>query len=386
MNKKFTSIIISVLAASILLTGCGSSSSKSKDAYPVDDYAASAAYDTSEMYAMGWAGEPAMEEAIEEAAEMENGASMKVNAEMDESTASSALAKRKLIKNVNMSVQTKEFDKLISNIENKIDELGGYAESLNVQGTSYDEYSKNVRTAYIVARIPGDKLDMFVSNVGEQSNVTNKNEYTEDVTLRYSDIEAHKESLRIEQERLNELVAEAEDVDTIVILEERLGEIRYELESYESQLRTMDNQVSFSTVSIDVTEVKDYTPEPADDPTYWERLKENVSDACEDAWEGFGDFIIGFISAIPYILMIAICLGIVALIIFAIYKLIRKIFRKSFEEYDEKARKRKEARKAAHEAEKARKKALNDAKNAAKMSSVNMSAKNAETQDNKTEQ
>ena len=59
-----------------------------------------------------------------------------------------------------------------------------------------------------------------------------------------------KKSLEIEQERLWALLEKADSLDAVVALEARLSEIRYELESYTSQLRLYDNQVDYSTVSI----------------------------------------------------------------------------------------------------------------------------------------
>ena len=92
------------------------------------------------------------------------------------------------------------------------------------------------------ARIPADRLDRFVETVESAGNVTSKQEQVTDVTLQYSDTESRKKSLEIEQERLWALLEKAESLDAVVALEARLSEIRYELESYTSQLRPYDNQ------------------------------------------------------------------------------------------------------------------------------------------------
>lgn len=56
-----------------------------------------------------------------------------------------------------------------------------------------------------------------------------------------------------------ELLAKAESTDSLIALEQRLSEIRYEIESISSQLRVYDNHVSYSTVNISLTEVKQIT-------------------------------------------------------------------------------------------------------------------------------
>ena len=79
-----------------------------------------------------------------------------------------------------------------------------------------------------------------------------------------------------EQERLLSLLEQAETMEEIIALESRLTEVRYQLESMESQLRTMDNQVSYSTVYLSIEEVEHFTP-PAEKGT-WERISTGFSE------------------------------------------------------------------------------------------------------------
>lgn len=80
------------------------------------------------------------------------------------------------------------------------------------------------------------------------------------MTLQYSDLESRKKTLTTEQERIWALLEKADTLEAVIALEERLSEIRYQLESMESQLKLYDNQVDYSTVSIHISEVAVYTP------------------------------------------------------------------------------------------------------------------------------
>ena len=238
MRKRAGKIIITAVIIIGVLAGCGSSSSsdsgmfsQSKQSavaeareestadYAYNDDLYEAAVDTEEAYdtTAGNSADPESAEGVSDSEIMAN-------------------SNRKLIKTVNMSAETREFDKFIANITDKIETLGGYAQSTDISGNSYDSY--NERSAFIVARIPATKLEFFVSEVAEHSNITSKNESAEDVTLQYADTEAHRDSLKIEQERLNELLEQADTLENIIELENRLTQVRYEIESYESRLRT----------------------------------------------------------------------------------------------------------------------------------------------------
>lgn len=318
MNKRLISLIIASMSIGLVLAGCGGSSGS----YAASESMATSDYYTNEMVA---------EEEAYYDGDVYAAKSAEIPEEADEEISEEAVkaaSNRKLIKTVNLTVETREFDELLATLDKKITQLGGYAQTSNVNGVNYDDtYSR--RSAYIVARIPANSLDAFVSTVEKSSNITSKNESAEDVTLQYTDVKAHIESLRVEQKRLDELLAQADSLETIIALEQRMTEVRYELSSYESRLRTMDNQVDYSTVYIDITEVREYKPEPIDDPSFTQRLSEAFIDSCATAWVTIEEFIIGFIAFLPMLLVGLIILGVIGGIIFLIVKAIIKISAKS---------------------------------------------------------
>lgn len=224
---------------------------------------------------------------------------------------------RKLIKNVDMSVETEEFDTLIRNVERKVTELGGYVEQSNIYNGSYTSDYRS-RSASITARIPADRLDQFLTDVAEQSNVTRKNEYVEDVTLQYVDLESHKKALLAEQESLLTMLENAESIDDIIRINEQLTDVRYQIESMESQLRTYDNRIDYSTVYLDVDEVEQYEPYVA--KSAGERISEGFVKNLRKVGNGIVNFGIEFIISIPILLVIAVVIGIVVGILYLIIR------------------------------------------------------------------
>ena len=223
-------------------------------------------------------------------------------------------AGRKLIRDVNMSVEARDFDGVLSQITDKVRELGGYVESSDVSGVSVNSYGgSQQRYADIRARIPADRLDRFVETVESAGNVTSKQEQVTDVTLQYSDTESRKKSLEIEQERLWALLEKAESLDAVVALEARLSEIRYELESYTSQLRLYDNQVDYSTVSIYMREVKDLTPTAPD--SIGTRIQKGFNRSLNNLGEAGTDLIVWIASNSPILLVLAVIIAAVVLFV-----------------------------------------------------------------------
>ena len=318
--KKRLLALGSALVLSVCLAACGTSS---EEAY---DFAAPSAkyeYAATEEAAAEMAYDSYYEEAVEpEMGDAGNGAEAP---EVNESASS----QRKLIKTVELSVETKAYDNLMVSVEAQIEELGGYIESLNAYNGSF--YSGRVnRSASITARIPADKLDGFVKQMGEEANIVDRSESVEDVTLQYVDLDSHTRMLEEEQERLLELLENAETIEDIITIESRLSEVKYQLESMKSQLRTFDNKVTYSTVHIYIDEVKELTP--VVEQTAGERIAEGFAESLRDIGEGFKEFFIGFVINIPYIIVWAVIIAILVLIGVKVVKAIDKYFARKSEE------------------------------------------------------
>lgn len=310
MKKKNKGKVIWGLALviSMMLAGCGSkgggySSGATADAAAAAEYYEEALdYDTGAIYMSAAQNTSAAMPAEE--AETEAGAGSSSPQVQD--------IQRKLIKTVNLDVETETFDTLMENIYQKTESLGGYVESsYTYNGSNYRGNQK--RNASLTLRIPAAQLDEFLSAVSEISNVISKDENVTDVTLKYVDMQSHKEALKTEQARLLELLEKAESVEDIITIESRLSEVRYQIESMESQLRTMDNQVSYSTVYLYIDEVARFTP--VKEQTTWEKITTGFSESLYNVGNGIKDFFIGILINIPYLVVWAVILLVVFLVV-----------------------------------------------------------------------
>ena len=280
--------------ALLLLGGCGGSGKNSMSGTSADSSYEMAAYDTGDIY-------EAPAEAAEEMAAEGGGQEAP---ELEE-----ASDRRKLIKNVHMDVETEDYPTLIATVTARVEELGGYMEN-------YDSYNENEigrRGCGMTLRIPAGKLDGFLVQLGEISNIRSRSESVEDVTLQYVDMESHKKMLREEQERLLELLEQAESMEDIIAIESRLTDVRYQLESMEAQLRTIDNQVNYSTVYLNINEVERYTP-PVEKGT-WERIGTGFMENVYRVGDGIKEFFIGFVVSLPILFVLAVLALAAALIV-----------------------------------------------------------------------
>ena len=232
---------------------------------------------------------------------------------MESGTASEALPEnRKWITTVDMNVETEDLDNLQSALDEKIIALEGYVEDQSVHnGSAYA--TRRYRSANLTVRIPAENVSQFTAEVDGIANVVSNNLRREDVTLQYVATESRVTALETEEARLLELMEQAETMADLLEIEARLTDVRYELESYGSQLRTLNNQINYATIYLYIEEVQQYTP--VEEPTLWERITDGFGDSLEGLVESLEDLLVFVIVAAPFLLVYGGAALLIALIV-----------------------------------------------------------------------
>lgn len=240
-------------------------------------------------------------ESYNEAAVMEAGGSV-----MESSVESSTTAlpeNRKWIITVYLSAETEDLDATLSALEEAITELDGYVEDQSIyNGSAYS--SRRYRDADLTIRIPAEDVDGFTENVAGMANVIRREKNLEDITLQYVATESRMTALETEEARLLELLEQAETMADLLEIEERLTDVRYELESVTSQLRLYNNQVEYATIYLSLSEVQEYTP--VAEPTFWERIRDGFRDSLKGLRDGAVELVVWVITMSPYLVVLAV--------------------------------------------------------------------------------
>lgn len=298
-------VLIGALLLSMILGGCGSSgaSSEMKEASSAQSYGTElATVNSAATY-----DEAVMEEAV-------NGEDLQVQ-DQD----------RKLITTMWITAESEDLTTLLAQVEAQVKALGGYISNSDInQDThfNYDimdyEQASTPSRASLTVRIPSEQLDAFLSSVTEESNITYQSKSVEDVTLTYVDLESHKKVLLAEEERLLELLELSETVEDMITVEDKLADVRYQLESMESQLRSYDNQIDYSTVYLTLEQVETYT---AKEPkTVGERIATGFSENLKDVRDWLVDVFVWIVTHLPGLIVFALILWAVIMIISGLKK------------------------------------------------------------------
>ena len=232
--------------------------------------------------------------------------------------------KEKIIKNVSISAQTKEYEKSLDGILAALAQNGGYEESVTSSGKSYYSSDYYTRTARMTLRIPSENLEKFLGEVGGLINIINQSSSQSNVTSQYYDTKARIEVLEAERLAYEEMLKMAKEVSEVLEIKDRLYNTIAEIEANKTQLNIYDNKVSFSTVTINLDEVREYVEIPTAKITFGERIANSFKQSWRNFADGFQNFTVWLVGAIPTLIVLAVIFGGAALILTAVIKKAKK--------------------------------------------------------------
>ncbi len=236
---------------------------------------------------------------------------LKKETEVITNTLSNPLAQRKIIYTSNYKIQTTEFDNAKESLDALVEKYGAYYEEANISGT---EEKANRRSSYII-RVPVENYFEFRNETGNIGTVIRSSESNQDVSERYFDTEARLESAKLREERLLEILKTADTLDNILLLEQELADVRYEIESMSGTLRKYDSLISYSTINIDIDEVIEPVEIKAAPKTFGQRLLQALSGGFEDFGDLLEDIAVNISYNLPTLIIFAILIIIIVVLI-----------------------------------------------------------------------
>lgn len=204
-----------------------------------------------------------------------------------------AETEKKIVRNAWLTLKTERFDEAVSALCEQIEQAGGVVESRDISGT------KNAsRSANLTLRVPSDMLDGVLSGAGEWGEVTREQTSAVDMTSTYTDNASRLESARAKKRQLDALYEKAENMEDIITLTDAIFDVQEEIEWLEGQNRRIDDEVSFATLYVSVSEKSSAVS--AKQP-FFTRLGRQLA----DGWENFGEFVsnavLGLTYALPWV-------------------------------------------------------------------------------------
>ena len=326
--KKRISILLCVILATTLLAACASSGGGSANstmsrvdmAMPAPSAEAPMAV-TDSVYSSGAGGSAGgyfeTTDDWDEGGFYETERSLTGGEVLQVSATSAEAFVEKIIYSVYADIETIEFDETIDKVHALMQRYGAFIESSSISGVNYSSKMHGwmeFRYAHFSLRVPNENLDGITANLDNLGNVTHRNSHASNITSQFYDTQSRLNSLRVQEERLLDMLSKAVDVPELIMIEERLSDVRYQIESLTSTLKNWQNQVDFSTLTINIREVEEYTEPTLIHRTYWQQIGDGFMTSVRGVGRFFMDLFRWLIVSAPVLILLAI-IGVVIFLI-----------------------------------------------------------------------
>lgn len=206
--------------------------------------------------------------------------------------------------------RTGKVDLLVSDAQTAVGVLsavarrsGGDVFALQVSGAS----DSTPASAVMQLRVPADRFDATMDAVARTGKVRQQSEAASDLTGDINDSGAQLRNLQNTEADLRKIMDRSGDVDEILNVETQLSQVREQIETLESSLKTMREQVIYST--IDVSLSAETGNVPVEPPAL-----SQLGNALRGAWHAFTQSGVAILSALVWLLVFAPYLAIIAAI------------------------------------------------------------------------
>lgn len=211
----------------------------------------------------------------------------------------------KIIKNGNLYVQTKDYDKFLEETSNKIESLGGFIENNSTE--VYQVYNdEKLMHGSLKIRVPQEAFYEVIMFFEQTSDIRRKNLNESDVTKEYYEKDNKVKNLEVQEQHLRDLFEKATTVEEMLQIENELRRIRTEIDALNISLADINDRASMSTIELEVEEVKEVNFTIQSEKGVWERAKEGFIRTVNEIVRGIGNLVVSFVASSPVLIPVII--------------------------------------------------------------------------------
>jgi hypothetical protein len=153
------------------------------------------------------------------------------------------------------------------------------ATTVGIDYARQDDGQYDVQLTFSVQAALYPQIENYLANYAQNhgGRLLNLHENVQDVTGQFVDLQSRLATLRVEQQRLLDLMTHAGDLNQILSVEQRLTDVEGQIEQIEGQQNQLSSQTTFYNVSVSLQPANSVIAGPH--PTPW-----NPGDVLGGAW------------------------------------------------------------------------------------------------------
>ncbi len=149
----------------------------------------------------------------------------------------------------------------------KVSDVNSAQSKLSQIALKYDGYVQSSSIyeggGYVTLEIPVERLEDALKDIRSLGKVEIEQKNVEDVTEQVLDVETRLKSLKATESRLMDLLNKAESVKDIIEIEDKLSQVRQQIEWLEAMRRNLQTMINYATVNVELKK-EGYVPPEED--------------------------------------------------------------------------------------------------------------------------
>jgi hypothetical protein len=167
-------------------------------------------------------------------------------------SSSPAATDRKLVRTAALDLTVNSPADAAEQIRRMAESMGGYLEAAQIGGT------KEAPTADITIRIPAARFEDAKAQIRKlAARVESEKTDAQDVTRQYVDMDARLRNLRAEETQYLTILKSAYKVTDLLQVEQKLSEVRGQIEQQQAEFQTLSKQVETVAITISLRALAD---------------------------------------------------------------------------------------------------------------------------------
>jgi hypothetical protein len=207
-----------------------------------------------------------------------------------------AATTRLLIYHADVRIKTVGMSQAAARLDSLVHRSGGYL-SAATETRADGEWRQET-----TIRVVPSQFQALLTGLSGLGTVEEKKLSTDDVTAEHADVSARLASKRAVEKQYTSLLSKALRIKDILDIEAKLGEVREEIEATESRLKTLNDEVAYSTITL--TLYQPIVQSVPDAPVV--SLGSRTVEAFYGGWELFTSLLIGAVHLWPFLLLSAV--------------------------------------------------------------------------------
>lgn len=207
---------------------------------------------------------------------------------------------RRIIFNADLDLVVDDFTGVPARVAGLAKAHGGFVAESSIHGSVGEP-----RDGRWTLRIPSGSFDGLLADADTLGQIRSTRSSSEEVTAEYVDLQSRLRNKLAEERRLAQhLETSTGDLEDILRVERELSRVRGEAEVLQGRLNVLADLTAMSTVTVRVEEIKDYVPEPTQEPGFTAQAGRAWSGSVSALSDAGRSVALAGIALVPWLIVI----------------------------------------------------------------------------------